>query len=70
MLYKNRVGAKSATLRQAIYCTIWGFITGIYVWQPLLKFVHPDEESSYTRYFTIDDLIETRKPEPTSSEGS
>lgn len=56
-LTKAPLGAKSATFRQGLYCVIWGFISGIYVWQPLLKFAHPHEQNSYTRNMKMEDFI-------------
>lgn len=49
---KERI--KKATTRQAIFFWLWGFIAGVYCWQPLLKATHVEEKSLLAKYVKIE----------------
>lgn len=54
-IYKEKIGAKRANLRQGILWGIWGFLAGIYCFQPLLKMTHRDGRSVLDDYIVIED---------------
>lgn len=63
-IYKEKIGAKRASVRQGILWAFWGFLAGIYCFQPMLKAAHRDEKSILAEYFEIDDnKVKDIKPE-------
>lgn len=54
-IYKEKIGKKSATIRQGILWAFWGFLAGVYCLQPMLKAVHRDEKSILSDYISIED---------------
>lgn len=53
-IYKEKIGKRSATIRQGILWAFWGFLAGVYCLQPMLKAVHRDEKSILSDYITIE----------------
>lgn len=49
-IYKRPVGYKHASIKQGIYWGLWGFIAGVYCFQPLLKRTHREENSLLYEY--------------------
>lgn len=50
MLNKPLPGIKYASTKQAFYYTIWGFIAGLYAFQPLLKKAQTEGKSYLAEY--------------------
>lgn len=53
-IYKEKIGKRSATIRQGILWAFWGFLAGVYCFQPLLKTIHRDEKSFLSDYISIE----------------
>lgn len=45
---------QKASTRQAVFFCIWGFIAGVYCWQPLIKAMHVEEKSILAKYVKIE----------------
>lgn len=53
-IYKQKIGKKHASFRQGLFWGLWGFVAGVYCFQPLLKLIHRDEKSILSDYITIE----------------
>lgn len=61
MLKKNPIPINTATPRQAIICTFWGFVAGIYCFQPFLSLTARDRKSMIGHFVEVDQTKDTVK---------
>lgn len=71
-IYKQKIGQKSANVRQGIFWGLLGFIGGIYCFQPLLKALHREEQSALSDYFQVEGtrVVELKTESKTTEDSS
>lgn len=64
MLKQTRKQVK-VTAKDVAVCTLWGIFTSVYMLQPFLKMLSPDQRGSYFRKHNLT----AKKTEPSQSDG-